>query len=212
MDETPLPQQQAQRIPVIGRLTALELLCFVGVILMAAAGTTVIAGLWPELETISAPGSGGGAQMILAMFVLPAMFVAGLLAVGGCVGFALLLVAVRSRLERQSGRSAAPVAIDVRTLDQPLHALTASLAAEISCLLVPMILTNKSIALVFFSALLTSVAGLVFLVSLAMLASRLGKNPAWWLILTLLVFPFGPFIAYFLMYQAVKDARAGTDR
>jgi hypothetical protein len=208
LDDAPHNRESRPRIPIIGRLTVFELVGFIGVILGAVFGVLGIVAFSPLLKDISAPGSGGGAQMLLAMFVFPALFVSGALALSGCVGFVLLLRAVKARLDgRTSGPQAlGPARTDLRALKQPMEILTISFIIQILCIFLPAFVSVTSFEFNIGIGLTTIVAGLVFLVCLGMLAARLGRNWILWVVLTILTPPFGPLIAYFMMRKAVRDA------
>lgn len=200
-------------IPIIGRLTALELLGFIGLALAAVFGVLGIVALSPLLKEISAPGSGGGAQMILAMFVFPALFALGSLALSGCIGFVLLLRGVKARLDGRGTRL--PVVgsspIDVSTLKGPMEILTISIIVQVACVVLPSLISATTFELGVLIGLVTVAAGLVFLVCLGMLAARLGRNWILWVVLTVITPPFGLFVAYFMMRKAVKDATSTSN-
>ena len=193
-------------IPIVGRLTVLELLGFVGLIVAAAFGALEFLSLWPLLEKISAPGSGGAAQMLLAMLVFPLIFAFGSVVVSGIIGFILLLGRVKARLAGRNRRSPIPaLALDPGALRLPMQVLTASLVVQVLGGFLPSFLSTTSIHFNVAFALVIMAAGLVFLIHLGILAARLRRNWAVWVILTAITPPFGPFVAYFMMRKAIKD-------
>ena len=89
---TPLPDRR-RHVPFIGRLTVAELAVLSG---LGAAGILGILGVMafiPLLHEILQPGSGGGAQALVAFVVLPAVFALGIFALLAAVAFALALYA-----------------------------------------------------------------------------------------------------------------------
>lgn len=199
MDDRPAPGG----IPVIGRLRPLEFAGFAGLVLAAALSVWEIALLWPELDRVAAPGSGGGAQMVLAMVVYPALFFFASIVVSCAAGFAVLLGRVRRRLQGRA--EVPPEAVDPATLGRHSDALTASLIVQVVCMVLPLFAGKMSVGAA--AALLFTIvaSGVAFLVSLGVLAKRLGRNWKLWVGLTVIT-PFGPFIAYFMMRKLLKRA------
>jgi len=168
-------------IPVIGRLTPLEFLGFVGLVLAAGAS---------GLEVLAAPA-------------YPAMLVFVSVGFSSCVAFAVLLVRVRRRLQ---GRAETfPEALDTAVLGRLTDAMTAAVIVQAVCIALPLFsdkMTAGAAGALFFTIIASGVA---FLVALGMLAARLGRSWPLWVGLTIIT-PFGPFIAYFMMRKLVKEA------
>jgi hypothetical protein len=93
--------ETATGIPIVGRLTPLELAGFVLLILLSAVGTYLFVDLIPIIGSVASPGSGGGAQMIVAMVFGPFMLLAGSMAIGGAAGFVVLVIFARKRIRRR---------------------------------------------------------------------------------------------------------------
>ena len=168
-------------IPIIGRLRPLELAGFVGLAL--AAGASVF-------EALAEP-------------VFPALLVYASMALSSGIAFAVLLVRVRRRLQGYAEPPPAP--IDPAALGRHSDAMTASLVVQAVCTLLPLFLdeiTPGAAAALLFTIL---ASGTVFLVSLGILAARLGRSWKLWVGLTVIT-PFGPFIAYFMMRKLLKQA------
>ena len=186
-------------IPIIGRLTAMELLGFVGLVLAAAASLWEIARLLGEQREPAPP----------AVFLVPALAAFGSILLSSCIGFALLLNRVRRRL---SGLAMPPLAagpIDVGAMRRLSDAMTASMIAQVVCMILPLFATTMSVGLAAAFLFTIVAAGVVFLVCLGMLASRLGRSWVLWVGMTVIT-PFGPFIAYFLMRKLVRQALKGA--
>jgi uncharacterized RDD family membrane protein YckC len=94
--------EKPRHIPIIGRLTMWELIGFICLPIIAAFGVLTVIVLWPFLDEIHQPGSGGGAQMILAMFVYPWLFFGATGAFGALIGLMVLVVSVRKRLRKRA--------------------------------------------------------------------------------------------------------------
>lgn len=205
LEDTGRAMEPKPYIPIIGRLTAWEFLGFIGAVIAALLGIVGVLVLSPMLKEISAPGSGGGAQMLLAMFVFPALFVSGSFILNGIVGFILLLWSANNRIK---GRVPSPPSLDiigVQTLARTMQLLTVTLTVQMLCIVFPLVIPwsfafNTAVT---FTGI---AAGLVFLVCLGLLAARLRKNWGLWVFLTIVTPPFGPFVAYFLMRKAVADS------
>lgn len=176
--------EQPGRIPVIGRLTPLELLGFVGLALAAGLSALEIAAPWPESA-------------------FPAVLVLGSVVLSSCVAFVLLVLRVKHRLE---GRPRPPAReVDPGALRRLTDAMTASLVMQAVCMVLPVLVGTMSVGAA--AALLFTIvaAGIVFLTCLGRLAARLGRSWLLWVGMTMIT-PFGPFIAYFMMRSLVKEA------
>ena len=68
--------------------------------LVALLGLVLLVIFWPMVSGIAETGSGGGAQMLIAIVVIPAVVVSALCIFGGGIGSYLLTVAVVRELRR----------------------------------------------------------------------------------------------------------------
>jgi len=177
-----MPDSPAPRgIPVIGRLRPLELAGLAGLALAAGASA---------FEVLDAPA-------------YPEILLYASVAFSSGTAFAVLLVRVRRRL--QGHAQAAPGPVDPAALGAHPDALTASLIVQAVCMALPLFIDKMTPGAA--AALLFTIvaSGVVFLVSLGILAARLGRSWKLWVGLTVIT-PFGPFIAYFMMRKLLKQA------
>ena len=186
-------------IPIIGRLTLMELLGFIGLVLAAAGSLWEIAWLLGEHREPAPPG----------MFIVPALAAFGSILLSSCIGFALLLSRVRRRLAGHAMPHLPAGPIDVGAMRRLTDAMTASMIAQVVCMILPLFATTMSVGLAAAFLFTIVAAGVVFLVCLGMLASRLGRSWLLWVGMTVIT-PFGPFIAYFLMRKLVREAIKGA--
>lgn len=200
--DSPHNEPRPGGIPVIGRLTVMELLGFVGCISSVAVGAFGCLYLAPLLRDIWAPGSGGGAQMIMAMVFIPVVLGCIAMIISGSIGFLALQRSYKARIE---GRLPAPLqnssSADIGTIRTWMNILTATLIIQIGCLF----LMTSTPPINYINALVTVCANLVFLIYLGKLAARLGKYWPVWVILTFLTSVAGSIIAYSMIRTAVKE-------
>jgi hypothetical protein len=182
-------------IPIIGRLTVMELLGFIGLVLAAAASLWEIAWLLGEQREPAPPG----------MYIVPALAAFGSILLSSSIGFALLLNRVKRRLAGHAVPQLPAGPIDVSAMRRLADAMTASMIVQLVCMILPLFATTMSVGLAAAFLFTIVAAGIVFLVCLGVLASRLGKSWVLWVGMTVIT-PFGPFIAYFLMRKLVRKA------
>jgi len=106
------PSNQRRHIPFVGNLTAAELTVLIGLGVAGVLGILGIMAFLPLLHGILEPGSGGGAQALVAFVLLPGVFALGIFALFAAVAFVLALYATvkknRSETLRQTEHDAPP--------------------------------------------------------------------------------------------------------
>jgi hypothetical protein len=207
-------ESKSAHIPIIGRLTPWELAGFLGLAALVALAALFLEITLPMGKEISAPGSGGFAQMLLFMVVyMPMLMLSASMFFSATIGFVLLLIKVRNRLGAPVVALAPktrPSAAEVERLVQRMAILTGTFVILLVCNYLPLLLSAsgvlKSDSLLTVLGAAGMAASVAFLTCLGMLASQLGRKWAVWVVLTIVTPPFGPIFAYILMRGTVKQA------